>query len=78
MAICCWLLCFCVQEEKTPIHLAAEDGHMGSLRLFLRDYHADATLSSIVSESFIHCASQLPCTHTPYDLFVEVSTVNVT
>ena len=48
---------FCVQEEKTPVHLAAENGHMGPLQLFLRDYHADAKVTSMVSVSFIHCAS---------------------
>ena len=40
-----------LQEEKTPLHHAAEDGHMETLRLFLRDYHADVVVSSTVSKA---------------------------
>ena len=40
-----------LQEEKTPLHHAAEDGHMETLRLFLRDYHADVAVSSTVSKA---------------------------
>ena len=45
----CWLLCCVLQEEKTPVHHAAEDGHMETLRLFLKDYHAGTTVTATVS-----------------------------
>ena len=38
-----------VQEEKTPLHHAAEDGHLDTVRLFLKDYHADTTVTATVS-----------------------------
>ena len=40
-----------VQEEKTPLHHAAEDGHLDAVRLFLKDYHDDKMVTSTVRES---------------------------
>ena len=46
------IVVWCIQEEKTPLHHAAEDGHMGTLRLFLKDYHANTAVTATVSQSF--------------------------
>ena len=45
------LLVAVIQDEKTPLHHAAEDGYVDTVRLFLRDYHADTTITSTVSET---------------------------
>ena len=48
----CWLLCcWCIQGEKTPVHHAAEEGHLDTLQLFLKDYRANMLVTSIVSQS---------------------------
>ena len=43
---------YLIQEEKTPLHHAAEGGHLDTVRMFLKDYHADITVTSTVSEIF--------------------------
>ena len=47
--------CVVCQEEKTPLHHAAEDGLVDAVRLFLRDYHANITVTSTVSEILAEC-----------------------
>ena len=48
----CWMLCcWYIQGEKTPVHDAAEDGHLDTLRLFLKDYHANTMVTAVVSQS---------------------------
>ena len=41
---------FVLQNNKTPVHLAAHLGHVGVLRVLIKGYHADKMVKAMVNE----------------------------
>ena len=41
---------FILQLLKTPLHLAAQFGHVGVLRVLIKGYHADKMVQAMVNE----------------------------
>ena len=39
-----------LQDEQTPLHLAANLGHVEVLRVFIKGYHADKMVKAMVNE----------------------------
>ncbi len=35
---------------KTPVHVAAQLGHVGVLRVLIKDYHADVMVQAMVNK----------------------------
>ena len=46
---------FVLQMLMTPVHMAAQLGHVGVLRVLIKDYHADVMVQAMVNEHQVCC-----------------------
>ena len=46
----CLQLEFVLQMHETPVHMAAQFGHVGVLRVLIKDYHANVMVQAMVNK----------------------------